>query len=199
MRTTRFAASGGCAHEPHRLLDVLVLVEVAPVILDKLKAYGAIVLAAVLGALLLAQTMRLTTAQLQVERQKTTLAQTKQGHAEELKHIADLTAAAYQATLKERDTNNRKRQEALDANRLLEAALRGDLLRAATESERMRDQLTYAGRLLAANAGRVPPEVVAEYATTVGELLAICSRERAGFAAKADGHAADARLLHQSQ
>ena len=168
-------------------------------ILDKLKAYGAIALAAILAALLLTQTMRLNTAQLQVEQQKTALATTKQGHAEKLQHISDLTAAAYQAAMTERDTNNRKRQEALDANRLLEAALRGDLLRAATESERMRDQLTYAGRLLAANAGRVPPEVVAEYATTVGELLAICSRERAGFAAKADGHAADARLLHQLQ
>ena len=168
-------------------------------ILDKLKAYGAIALAVVLGALLLAQTMRLGAAQLQVEQQKATLAQTKQGHAEKLQHISDLTAAAYQAAMTERDTNNRKRQEALDANRLLEAALRGDLLRAATESERMRDQLSYAGRLLAANAGRVPPEVVAEYAATVGELLAICSRERAGFAAKADGHAADARLLHQLQ
>jgi len=168
-------------------------------ILDKLKAYGAIVLAVVLGVLLGVQTMRLGAAQLQVEQQKATLATTKQGHAEKLQHISDLTAAAYQAALVERDANNRKRQEALDANRLLEAALRGDLLRAATESERMRDQLTYAGRLLAANAGRVPPEVVAEYATTVGELLAICSRERAGFAAKADGHAADARLLHQLQ
>ena len=168
-------------------------------ILDKLKAYGWMAAALALGALLLAQTVRLHAAQLQVERTKTTLATTKQGHAEKLQNISDLTAAAYQATLKERDTNNRKRQEALDANRLLEAALRGDLLRAATESERMRDQLSYAGRLLAANAGRVPPEVVAEYAATVGELLAICSRERAGFAAKADGHAADARLLHQLQ
>ena len=168
-------------------------------ILDKLKAYGAIVLAVVLGALLLAQTMRLGAAQLQVEQQKATLATTKQGHAEKLQHISDLTAAAYQAALGERDANNRKRQEAFDESRKREAALRGDLLRAATESERMRDQLTYAGRMLAANAGRIPPEVVAEYATTVGELLAICSRERAGFAAKADGHAADARLLHQSQ
>ena len=168
-------------------------------ILDKLKAYGWMAAALALGVLLGVQTMRLSAAQLQVEQQKATLATTKQGHAEKLQHISDLTAAAYQAALGERDANNRKRQEALDANRLLEAALRGDLLRAATESERMRDQLTYAGRLLAANAGRVPPEVVAEYATTVGELLAICSRERAGFAAKADGHAADARLLHQLQ
>ena len=168
-------------------------------ILDKLKAYGAVTLAVILGALLLVQTQRLNSAQLQVGQQKAALATTKQGHAEKLQQISDLTAAAYQAALVDRDTNNRKRQEALDANRILEAALRGDLLRAATESERMRDQLSYAGRLLAANAGRVPPEVVAEYAATVGELLAICSRERAGFAAKADGHAADARLLHQLQ
>jgi hypothetical protein len=161
-------------------------------ILDKLKAYGWMAAAIALGAVAGMQTLRLHTAQLDA-------AQTRTAHADTLRKIADLTAAAYQAALVERDTNNRKRQEALDANRLLEAALRGDLLRAATESERMRDQLSYAGRLLAANAGRVPPEVVAEYAATVGELLAICSRERAGFAAKADGHAADARLLHQLQ
>lgn len=168
-------------------------------ILDKLKAYGWMAAAITAGVLLGVQTLRLNTAQLQVEQQKAALATTKQGHAEKLQQISDLTAAAYQAALVERDTNNQKRQGAIDANRLLEAALRGDLLRAATESERMRDQLSYAGRLLAANAGRVPPEVVAEYAATVGELLAICSRERAGFAAKADGHAADARLLHQLQ
>lgn len=161
-------------------------------ILDKLKTYGWMAAAIALGAVAGMQTLRLHAAQLDA-------AQTRTAHADTLRKIADLTAAAYQAALVERDTNNRKRQEALDANRLLEAALRGDLLRAATESERMRDQLSYAGRLLAANAGRVPPEVVAEYAATVGELLAICSRERAGFAAKADGHAADARLLHQLQ
>jgi len=168
-------------------------------ILDKLKAYGAIVLAVVLGVLLGVQTMRLGAAQLQVEQQKATLATTKQGHAEKLQHISDLTAAAYQAALVERDANNRKRQEALDANRLLEAALRGDLLRAATESERMRDQLTYAGRLLAANAGRVPPEVVAEYAAAATDVLNQCRAEVVRLAAAADGHAADARLLHQLQ
>lgn len=168
-------------------------------ILDKLKAYGAIVLAAVLGALLLAQTVRLHSVQLQVEQQKATLATTKQGHAEKLQHISDLTAAAYQAALGERDANNRRRQEAFDESRKREAALRGDLLRAATESERMRDQLTYAGRLLAANAGRVPPEVVAEYAAAATDVLNQCRAEVVRLAAAADGHAADARLLHQSQ
>ena len=168
-------------------------------ILDKLKAYGAIVLAVVLGALLLAQTMRLHAAQLQAEHGKTSLAQAKQGHADELRRIADLSNAAYQAALGERDANNRKRQEALDANRLLEAALRGDLLRAATESERMRDQLTYAGRLLAANAGRVPPEVVAEYAAAATDVLNQCRAEVVRLAAASDGHAADARLLHAAQ
>lgn len=168
-------------------------------ILDKLKAYGAVTLAVILGALLLVQTQRLNSAQLQVGKQKTALATTKQGHAEKLQHIADLTAAAYQAALVERDTNNRKRQEALDANRILEAALRGDLLRAATESERMRDQLTYAGRMLAAAAGRASPEVVAEYAAAATDVLNQCRAEVVRLAAASDGHAADARLLHQSQ
>ena len=196
---TEMPASARLWNESHSCGHVLVLVEVAPVILDKLKAYGAIVLAAALAMLLLVQTVRLHSTQLQVEHTKTTLAQTKQGHAEELKHIADLTATAYQAALGERDANNRKRQEVLDANRLLEAALRGDLLRAATESERMRDQLTYAGRLLAANAGRIPPEVVAEYADAATDVLNQCRAEVVRLAAAADGHAVDARLLHQSQ
>lgn len=168
-------------------------------ILDKLKAYGWMAAAITAGVLLGVQTLRLNTAQLQVEKQKTALATTKQGHAEKLQQISDLTAAAYQAALVERDTNNRKRQEALDANRILEAALRGDLLRAATESERMRDQLTYAGRMLAAAAGRASPEVVAEYAAAATDVLNQCRAEVVRLAAASDGHAADARLLHQSQ
>ena len=40
-----------------------------------------------------------------------------------------------------------------------------------------------------------PPTTVAEYATTVSELLAVCSRERTFYAEKADGHASDVRTL----
>lgn len=161
-------------------------------IFAQLKAYGWMAVAIALGAVAGMQTLRLHTAQLDA-------AQTRTAHADTLRKIADLTAAAYQAALVERDTNNRKRQEALDANRLLEAALRGDLLRAATESERMRDQLTYAGRLLAATAGRASPEVVAEYAAAATDVLNQCRAEVVRLAAASDGHAADARLLHQSQ
>lgn len=169
------------------------------VILDKLKAYGAIILAAVLGVLLLVQTQRLNSAQLSVERHKTSLAQALQGHAEQLRRISELTTTAYQVALAERDTTNRKRQEALDESRILEAALRVDLRRATTESERMRDQLTYAARQLAATASRAPREVVVEYAAAVTDVLTQCRKELVDMAAKADGHAADARLLERSR
>lgn len=168
-------------------------------ILDKLKAYGWMAAAITAGVLLGAQTLRLHSAQLSVERHKTSLAQALHGHAEQLRGISELTTAAYRAAIDARDTNNRKRQEALDESRILEAALRGDLRRATTESERMRDQLTYAAGQLAAAASRAPREVVVEYAAAVTDVLTQCREALVDLAAKADGHAADARLLERSQ
>lgn len=60
--------------------------------IDKLKAYGAIIAAAILGVLLVAQTVRLHKTQLELANHKAKTAQT-------LQHIADLTAKAYQAVL----------------------------------------------------------------------------------------------------
>ena len=62
---------------------------------------------------------------------------------------------------------------------------------ARAESDSLRAQLSDAARRIA----DAPPATVAEYATTVGELLAVCSRERTLFAEKADGHASDVRTL----
>ena len=81
--------------------------------------------------------------------------------------------------------------EALNAARTREANLRRDRDAARAESDGLRDQLSDAARRIA----DAPPAAVAEYATAVGELLAVCSRERTEFAAAADGHAADVRTL----
>lgn len=82
-------------------------------------------------------------------------------------------------------------QEALNEARARETTLRRDRDAARAESDGLRDQLSDAARRIA----DAPPAAVAEYATTVGELLAQCSRERTAFAAAADGHAADVRTL----
>lgn len=84
-----------------------------------------------------------------------------------------------------------KYQEALNEARTREIFLRRDLDAARAESDGMREQLSDAARRIA----NAPPAAVAEYATTVSELLAQCSRERTAFAAAADGHAADVRTL----
>ena len=84
-----------------------------------------------------------------------------------------------------------KYQGALNDARVREAALRRDLAAADSESDGLRAQLSDAARRIA----DAPPATLAEYATTVGELLAVCSRERTHYAGKADGHAADARTL----
>ncbi len=89
---------------------------------------------------------------------------------------------------------NKTYVEALNAARTREISLRRDRDAARTESDGLRGQLSEAARRLA----DAPPASVAEYAATVSELLAVCSRERTAFAAAADGHAADVRTLTEA-
>lgn len=102
-------------------------------------------------------------------------------------------SAVSQARADERAIN-KTYQEALNAARTREAVLRRDAALARAESDGLRSQLSTAARFIA----DAPPATVAEYATTVGELLAVCSRERAEIAAKADGHASDVRTLREA-
>ena len=83
---------------------------------------------------------------------------------------------------------------ALNDARKREVLLRRDADRARAESDSLRTQLSHAARLIA----DAPPAAVAEYATTVGELLAVCSRERTFYAEKADGHATDVQTHRES-
>lgn len=83
---------------------------------------------------------------------------------------------------------------ALNDARKRETAQRRNADAARTESDGMRSQLSDAARLIAA----APPAAVADYAATVGELLADCGRRHQELAAKADGHASDVRTLVQA-
>ena len=62
---------------------------------------------------------------------------------------------------------------------------------AARAADRLRGDLANVRASIAA----APRPAVDQYAATAGELLADCGRELADVAAKADGHAADLRLM----
>lgn len=107
-----------------------------------------------------------------------------------LSQANEQSAAVSRARAEERAIN-KTYQEALNAARTRETSLRRDVDAARAESDSLREQLSYAARLIA----DAPPTTVAEYAATVSELLAVCSRERTLYAEKADGHASDVRTL----
>lgn len=86
---------------------------------------------------------------------------------------------------------NHKYQEALNASIAREISLRRDRDIARAESDSLRAQSAEAARRLA----QAPPSAVLEYATTVNELFAQCSRDRTYFAGQADGHASDVKTL----
>ena len=105
-----------------------------------------------------------------------------------LSQTNEQSAAVTRARAEERAIN-KTYQEALNAARTREALLRRDADRARTESDSLREQLSYAARLIA----DAPPAAVAEYATTVSGLFADCSRDYQELAGTASGHAADVR------
>jgi hypothetical protein len=66
---------------------------------------------------------------------------------------------------------------------------------AAAAAARAADRLRGDVASLRASIAAAPRATVNQYATTASELLADCGRELADVAAKADGHAADVRLM----
>ena len=80
-------------------------------------------------------------------------------------------------------------QEALNAARIRENTLRRDVAAAGAQSDGLREQAAEAARRLAA----APPAAVLEYAATVNQLFADCSRSYQELAGQADGHANDVR------
>lgn len=140
------------------------------------------------AALILGGAIAATTAwQVQDWRLGGQIASLKATHATEL-------AQAKEAALATERTNAAKYQGALNEARTREAALQRDVGRARAESDGLRDQAANAARRIATAA----PAAVAEYANTVSELFAECSRSYQGMAEKADGHSADARTLREA-
>ncbi|MBO9679582.1 MAG: hypothetical protein J7556_15170 [Acidovorax sp.] len=86
---------------------------------------------------------------------------------------------------------NKTYVEALNEARTRAIALGRDRDAARAESDGLRDQAADAARRLA----NAPPAAVLEYASTVNQLFAECSRSYQGMAGTADGHAGDVRTL----
>ena len=106
------------------------------------------------------------------------------------KAVGEKLQAVKEARADERAIN-KTYQEALNAARTREIALRRDRDLAQSESDGLRSQLSDAARRIA----DAPPAAVLEYATAVNQLFADCSRSYQELAGKADGHATDVRTL----
>ena len=109
------------------------------------------------------------------------------------KHAQELAQAKEDALQAERAISANY-QGAINAARVRETSLRRDIAAADSESDGLRAQLSDAARRLA----DAPPTTVLEYATTVNQLFADCSRGYQELAGKADGHAADVRTLREA-
>lgn len=88
----------------------------------------------------------------------------------------------------------RKYQGAINDAKNRETALRRAADSARAESDSLREQSAAAARRIATASA----PAVAEYATSAAELLGTCSRSYQDMASKADGHAADVRLMQSA-
>lgn len=156
-------------------------------ILDKLKAYGWMALAIAAVVLSGVQTMRLLTAQLSVERHKTSLAQALQSHADQLRGISELTTKAVQAV--QRQSNLWAAAQESNANETLEKLSRANTDRnnAVLVSTRMQERVS----ALVSEARRASqnPSIESTVEATedpIGVLAELRSRadERAGILAE---------------
>ena len=161
------------------------------VILDKLKAYGAIAAALVLAALLLVQTGRLHTAQLDA-------VNTRANNAQTLARIADLTAKALRAVrAQEARWAADQERNARETAAKIEAA-NADAASARSASYRLQqrvDALVAAARRAAANPGAEP--AIASTGDPIGVLADVLGRadQRAGVLAE---YADKARIAGKS-
>lgn len=151
----------------------------------------AIAAVALVGCAVLGSGLFFTHGELQAE--KLAHSQLQTTVEKERKEVAQAYAEGLQELRDSQQAVVDKYQGALNDARTREATSRRHADLAAAESSGLRSQLMSAARLIADTA--TPAASVAEYATTVGELLADCSRERQGFADKAEGHANDVRTL----
>ena len=118
-------------------------------------------------------------------------------HAQRAKDSADARQQALEAAELSRRAQkaiNDKYQGVLNEARQRETVLRSNADAARRNADSLRAQLSDAARRLA----DAPPAAVLEYATTVNQLFADCSRGYQELGGKADGHAADVRTLREA-
>ena len=145
-------------------------------ILDKLKTYGWMASAIALGAVAGMQTLRLHTAQLDA-------AQTRTAHADTLRKIADLTAAAERAVRAE-ETQRAQKLEAIanDTQKQIDAA-RIDADAAARSADSLRKHLARyvaAARATSPGASTAAPSETASDALGVLADMYASANQRAG-------------------
>lgn len=160
-------------------------------IMDKLKAYGAIALAAVLGVLLLVQTSRLHTAQLSE-------AKTKTEQATVLKNIAELTTKAVQA--QQRQTNLWNQLQEQNANEALKKITAANIDR--DNAQHAADRLQNRVNSLVTEARRASKDSgIGDSVTSTGDSIGVLAElfSRAVTRARFLAHYADkARIAGQS-
>lgn len=124
-----------------------------------------------------------------VQRHQLVVAALQSEHQE----AAQVAAAAVRV---QQDSINHQYQTALNEAIEAQNTLRADAGRARAQLDGLRKQTTAAAGRIAMPS--TAPAAVAEYATTTGELLDHCGREYQELAEKADGHAADVRMMQQT-
>ena len=145
-------------------------------ILDKLKAYGWMAAAIALGAVAGMQTLRLHAAQLDA-------AQTRTAHADTLRKIADLTAAAERAVRAEETQRAQALEKIADDTQKQIDAARVDAAAAARSADGLRKQLASyvaAARATSANPGTAAPGETASDALDVLADMYASANQRAG-------------------
>ncbi len=156
-------------------------------IVDKLKAYGWQLLALVLAAGLLWQTLRLHAAQLDAAAARTAHAKDLMSHAKTLRTIADLTAAAVQAVRAQENQWAKAQEENAreTANQIIAARADADDARRAGDRLQQRvAALVASARGAAAHPGAEP--AVAPAGDPIGVLADVLGRadKRAGILAE---------------
>lgn len=161
--------------------------------LDKIKAYGAIVAAITFAGLLLVQTGRLHTAQLATTAAENAVTKEQRDRETERVQLAQAYSKAVEDALAAQKIVNANYQEALNDARTRESAARRDAERARFESDGLREQNADAARRIADAA--TPEAAVRQYAATANLVFDQCQRSYLEMARVAQGHADDVRTL----
>lgn len=142
---------------------------------------------ALCGILLLAlsaQTVRLSNAKAETEKERASHATTQKNYAEAVANALE-ARRKFEIELQEKVNEAvRKAQKQAEQDRAAAAAARAD-------ADSLRQQLSEARNALA----NAPSAAIIDYAVTVSELFDNCVREYQSMAEKAQGHASDVKTL----